>query len=43
MKYKMAKNQRDYRKLFTKIVAIILALLMVLGVAATLIYYITAA
>ena len=39
----MAKKQRDMRKLLTRIMAGTLALLMVLGVSATLIYYITAA
>ena len=39
----MAKKQRDMKKVFTKIMAGTLALLMVLGVSATLIYYITAA
>ena len=38
----MAKKQIDKRKLFTRIMAAILALLMVVGVAATLIYYIAA-
>lgn len=40
---KMAKKQRDIRKILTKVMAAILALLMVVGFAATLIYYITAA
>ncbi len=35
----MSKKQRDIGQLATKIIAIILALLMVAGVAATLIYY----
>lgn len=39
--YKMAKKTIDKKKLFTRIMAAVLALLMVLGVAATLIYYIT--
>ena len=38
----MAKKQIDKRKLFTRIMAAALALLMVVGVAATLIYYIAA-
>ena len=38
----MAKKQIDKRKLFTRIMAAILALLMVIGVCATLIYYIAA-
>ena len=39
----MAKKQRDVKKIFTRIMAGALALLMVLGVSATLIYSITAA
>ncbi len=38
----MAKNKRDFKKIFGKIMAAILAGLMVLSVAATLIYYIIA-
>ena len=38
----MAKNQRDTRKIFTKIMATILALLMVVGMCGTLIYYVVA-
>lgn len=36
----MAKKQRDTRKIFVRIMAAVLALLMVVGFAATLIYYI---
>lgn len=39
----MAKKQRDMKKIFTKIMAGALAILMLLGVSATLIYYIAAA
>ena len=39
----MAKRDRDIRKILTKVMASFLAILMVGGVAATLIYYITAA
>ena len=39
----MAKKEIDKRKLFTRIMAAVLAFMMVLAVAATLIYYITAA
>ena len=35
----MAKNQKDPKKIFTKVMAIVLALLMVLSIAGTLIYY----
>lgn len=35
----MAKKQRDIGKIATKIIALILAILMVLAVAGTLIYY----
>ncbi len=35
------KKQRDTRKILTKAMAIILATLMILSVAATLIYYLT--
>lgn len=38
----MAKKNRDAGKIFTKIMATILALLMVLGIAGTLIYYLIA-
>lgn len=39
----MAKKQkRDAGKIFTKVMAAILALLMVLGMAGTLIYYLMA-
>ena len=37
----MSKKQRETGKIFAKIMAAVLAALMVLGVAATLIYYIT--
>ena len=37
----MAKNQRDVTKIITKVMAIILAVLMVLSIAGTLIYYLT--
>ncbi len=37
----MAKKQRDAGKIFVKIMAGLLAGLMILGVAGTLIYYIT--
>ena len=36
----MAKNQRDVTKIITKVMAVILAILMVLSIAGTLIYYI---
>ena len=39
----MAKKERDTRKILTRIMAAVLAFMMVLAVAATLIYYITAA
>ena len=39
--FKMAKKQRDAGKIFVKIMAGVLAGLMILGVAGTLIYYIT--
>lgn len=38
----MAKKNRDAGKIFTKVMAAILALLMVLGIAGTLIYYLMA-
>ena len=38
----MAKKNRDAGKIFTKIMATILALLMGLGIAGTLIYYLIA-
>jgi len=38
----MSKKQRDAGKIFTKVMAAILALLMVLGIAATLMYYLIA-
>jgi len=34
----MAKNQRDIRKIFSRVMAAFLAGLMVLGIGATLIY-----
>lgn len=39
----MAKNKNDRGKLFTKIMALVLAIIMVLAVAGTLIYYLVAA
>lgn len=36
----MEKNKRNIKKLLTKIVAILLAAMMVLSVAITIIYYI---
>lgn len=39
----MAKKQKDMRKLFTRIMAGALAVLMILGVSTSLIYYIIAA
>ena len=36
----MAKRKKDIGKVATKVIAIILAALMVLSVAATLVYYI---
>lgn len=39
----MAKKQYDIGKIATKIVAAILAILMVVGFAGTLIYYLVAA
>lgn len=38
----MAKKNRDAGKIFTKVMAAILALLMVLGIAGTLIFYLIA-
>lgn len=38
----MTKKQRDAGKIFTKVMAAVLALLMVLGIAATLIFYLIA-
>lgn len=38
----MAKKKRDAGKIFTKVMASILALLMLLGIAGTLIYYLIA-
>lgn len=38
----MAKKQRDIGKVVTKIMAIFLAALMVLGIGGTLIYYLVA-
>lgn len=38
----MAKRKMDAGKIFVKIMASLLAVLMVLGIAATLIYYIIA-
>lgn len=38
----MAKNQKDPMKIFTKVMAIILAVLMILSIAGTLIYYLIA-
>lgn len=38
----MAKKNRDAGKIFTKVMAAILALLMVLGIAGTLIFYLMA-
>ncbi len=38
----MAKKQRDIGKIVTKIMAIFLAVLMVLGIGGTLIYYLVA-
>ena len=38
----MAKKSIDKRKLFTRIMAGLLAFFMVIGVAATLIYYLAA-
>lgn len=35
----MEKNKRNMKKLFTKVVAILLAAMMVLSVAITIIYY----
>lgn len=35
----MEKNKRNIKKLFTKVVAILLAAMMVLSVAITIIYY----
>lgn len=39
----MAKKQRDIGRIATKVIAAILAVLMVLAVAGTLIYYLVAA
>ena len=39
---KKEKNKRDLGKIITKIIAAILAILMILAVAGTLIYYIIA-
>ena len=38
----MAKKQRDIGKIATKVMAIVLAALMVLGIGGTLIYYLVA-
>ena len=38
----MAKKQRDAGKIITKIMAAFLAILMVLGIGGTLLYYIIA-
>ena len=38
----MAKKNRDAGKIFTKVMAAILALLMVWGIAGTLIFYLIA-
>lgn len=38
----MTKKQRDAGKIFTKVMAAILALLMLLGIAGTLIFYLIA-
>ena len=38
----MTKKQRDAGKIFTRVMAGILALLMVLGIAGTLIFYLIA-
>lgn len=38
----MAKKQRDIGRIATKVIAAILAVLMVLAVAGTLIYYLVA-
>ena len=38
----MAKKQRDAGKIFTKVMAAMLALLMLLGIAGTLIFYLIA-
>ena len=38
----MAKKNRDAGKIFTQVMAAILALLMVLGIAGTLIFYLIA-
>lgn len=38
---KKEKNKRDIGKIATKIIAAILAILMILAVSATLIYYVT--
>ncbi len=35
----MAKKNRDAGKIFVKVMAVILALLMVLGIAGTLLFY----
>ena len=35
----MAKNNKDKGKIFTRIIAFILAIMMVLAVAGTLVYY----
>lgn len=35
----MSKKQRDAGKIFTKVMASVLALLMILGIAGTLIFY----
>lgn len=39
----MAKNKHDIGRIATKVIATILAVLMVLAVAGTLIYYLVAA
>ena len=40
--WKMAKRKMEAGKIFVKIMASLLAVLMVLGIAATLIYYVVA-
>ena len=39
----MAKKQRDIGRIATRIIALVLAILMVLAVAGTLIYYLVVA